>query len=408
MVADPDGYDLSSSEKYGFIRPPALQTAFDTAVTSLLAAEGRVIDGQRTLVADLALEGGGVKGIGIVGAVSVLAQAGYRFERVAGSSAGAIAAALIAGISRAKKDMSLLKTYLDDLAFENFMPEGQVHRLMDHLGRLGKGTADVAILLEHPGLYSGDYLEQWLGPILRDDLGVETFEALKITQADDPDSDLPLSRRYGLVVHTSDVTRQELVRLPWDYNRYGVEADQCEVVSAVRASMSIPLFFAPVTFSANDATVDIPNAGTGSIAVHYAAGQVTWVDGGMLRNFPIDAFDRTDGRPPRWPTIGVKLSSLTTDYPATTACRSALEVMESCVHTMMSEWDTAIAEPSTAARTIFVDNAGITTTQFNLSDTDKRTLFLNGVRAATEFVIASAGAGGVMAATAKAATAKLA
>ena len=27
----------------------------------------------------------------------------------------------------------------------------------------------------------------------------------------------------------------------------------------------------------------------------------------MLSNFPIDIFDRTDGRPPRWPTFGVKL-----------------------------------------------------------------------------------------------------
>ena len=47
--------------------------------------------------ADLVLEGGGVKGIGLVGALSVLEQSGYTFERVAGTSAGAIVASLVGG-----------------------------------------------------------------------------------------------------------------------------------------------------------------------------------------------------------------------------------------------------------------------------------------------------------------------
>jgi hypothetical protein len=32
------------------------------------------------------------------------------------------------------------------------------------------------------------------------------------------------------------------------------------------------------------------------------AGKVTWVDGGMLSNFPIAVFDRTDAQPGRSPT----------------------------------------------------------------------------------------------------------
>ena len=40
----------------------------------------------------------GLKGIGLVGAVLVLSEAGYTFPRVAGTSAGAIAATLIASI----------------------------------------------------------------------------------------------------------------------------------------------------------------------------------------------------------------------------------------------------------------------------------------------------------------------
>ena len=46
--------------------------------------------------ADVVLAGGGVTGIAHVGVLSVLHEHGYRFERAAGTSAGAIAAALVA------------------------------------------------------------------------------------------------------------------------------------------------------------------------------------------------------------------------------------------------------------------------------------------------------------------------
>ncbi|MGP5376902.1 patatin-like phospholipase family protein, partial [Brachybacterium alimentarium] len=48
--------------------------------------------GQRV---DLVLEGGGVKGIALAGAIEVLEERGYRVNRVAGSSAGSIAGALV-------------------------------------------------------------------------------------------------------------------------------------------------------------------------------------------------------------------------------------------------------------------------------------------------------------------------
>ncbi|MCL2462167.1 MAG: patatin-like phospholipase family protein, partial [Defluviitaleaceae bacterium] len=40
---------------------------------------------------DGVFEGGGVKGIGLIGAVKAVEDAGYEFENVAGTSAGAIA-----------------------------------------------------------------------------------------------------------------------------------------------------------------------------------------------------------------------------------------------------------------------------------------------------------------------------
>ena len=74
-----------------------------------------------------------------------------------------------------------------------------------------------------------------------------TFEDLRITPEEDPGMSLPENKRYRLVVHTSDITRGQLVRLPWDYGLYGQDRDDQDVVAAVRASMSIPFFFEPVT-----------------------------------------------------------------------------------------------------------------------------------------------------------------
>lgn len=390
--------DVDSSVRRGYRRSAPFQEAFDAAARRLLEQDG-VSDSGRgyapQLVADLVLEGGGVKGIGLAGAVLVLDEAGYSFRGVAGTSAGAIAAALIASLTKAGRSMAELKGYVSSLEFANFMPEGKVHHFLDHRGgEAGSILADAVVLTHKTGLYPGDYLREWLAPIL-EDLGVHSFADLKLDPVEDPKMSLPQGRDYRLVVHTSDVTRAQLVRLPWDYHIYGHHADGEDVVSAVRASMAIPIFFEPVTFDALPANVTVPSPDGGTISQHYDGGSVTWVDGGMLRNFPIGAFDRVDDQPARWPTIGIKLSSLQTSFPSTTACESALAVGIRCLRTMMNEWDAYGVDETTAARTIFVDNAGLSATDFNLTSDQQNLLFINGVRAATQFVIEMADAGGV-------------
>src|ERR1022692_1195944 len=110
----------------GYARSPQLQQEFAAAADHLCQVDGYIdpLDPQhrRRLRAGLALEGGGVKGIGLAGAVLVLDEAGYSFARVAGTSAGAIAASLIAAISKAGKPMPALRGYLNELHFTDFMP----------------------------------------------------------------------------------------------------------------------------------------------------------------------------------------------------------------------------------------------------------------------------------------------
>jgi predicted acylesterase/phospholipase RssA len=205
--------------------------------------------------ADLVLEGGGVKGIGLVGAYTKLTDAGYTFHRIAGTSAGAIVGSLIA----AGMDPAQLKQVMREVDYGRFQDEG----FIDHLGMVGKGLS----LLFEKGIYEGNYLREFLSAQL-EPLGVKTFADLKI---DDPQGSLPPEKQYRLVVMASDVTRARLVRLPWDYAQYGLDPDAQPVAEAVRASMSIPFFYEPLQFKSLDPE--------GKEEISYM------VDGGMLSNY---------------------------------------------------------------------------------------------------------------------------
>ena len=309
---------------------------------------------------DLVLEGGGVKGIGLVGAVLTLSEKGYVFPRVAGTSAGAIVASLVASLQVAGKPMSTLESIMRSVDYAKFQDE-------DPLERLTGPPGEIAALLLHMGIAKGDYLVEWLGNVLAD-LGVHTFADLAINEGDDPGTGLPADQRFRLVAHTSDISRGALVRLPWDYPHYDQDPAKMRVVDAVRASMSIPFFFRPVTFTT-------PH------------GKVTWVDGGMLSNFPITVFDRTDGKPSRWPTWGVKLSarpaSTQVDHPAD----NDFELAISCLKTLFAGWDRYhLDDEKVTARTIFVDTGTVSAINFAITPAEQAQLFASGQAAATSFL----------------------
>lgn len=181
-------------------------------------------------ICDIVMEGGGVKGLGLVGALAALEAGGYRFRRVAGTSAGAIVGSMIAaGIS-----VSDLKTLMQSLDYRDFRDEGMI----DRLGLPGKGVS----LLFEKGIYEGKYLRNLLSAELSK-LGVKTFADLRIKEP--WAQKLPPEQRYKLVVNVADISRGRLVHLPWDYHKYGLDPDKQLVADAVRASMSLPFFTNP-------------------------------------------------------------------------------------------------------------------------------------------------------------------
>lgn len=310
-------------------------------------------------ICDLVLEGGGVRGIALVGALEVLEEHGYRVSRVAGSSAGAVVGALVAAGMPAAE----VRRHMRDVDYGRFTDLPRWVRWLGPLQGLGKGV----LLAREAGIYQGEYFRTWMSSLLAQ-RGVRTFADLAM---EDPGSSLPAERRYRLVVTASDVTASRLRRLPWDYPTLGYEAQSRVVADAVRASMSIPFFFQPVRLP--DPSGGVPT---------------TLVDGGVLSNFPVTIFDRTDGRPPRWPTFGIKLSARPGAVaPPREDVRGAFATSRAILSTLLSAHDAQhIDDPSVVARTIFIDTAGVASTDFTLSRETAEKLYVAGRQAATRFL----------------------
>ena len=304
------------------------------------------------------LEGGGVKGLGTAGAVMGLLDAGWTFPRVAGTSVGALAAAFAA----AGADAAGFRAVLDRL---------DLRRIPDRRAPLPLVSEGLSLATER-GAYAGDWIHRWLKREL-DGFGVRTFADLR---RDDPDDDPAADARYRLVVMATDVTHGRLLRLPWDYALFDLDPDEQLVADAVRMSLSIPFYFRPCA---------LRHAGTGEVA--------TIVDGGVLSNFAIEIFDRTDGRAPRWPTFGVRLLP---DLPAGLGdlvpffglpMLPAVRLLEQVVATALVGRDqTHLDRPGVRERTMTVDTSGTAITEFGIGATERGALIARGGDAAHEFL----------------------
>jgi NTE family protein len=311
--------------------------------------------------ADLVLEGGGVKGLGTAGAVMGLLEAGYRFHRVAGTSVGAVAACFAAA-------------GVDSPTYRDILSRLDLSRVPDRrvpLPLVSEGFSLVA----RCGAYPGDWIRAFL---LRElgNLGVRTFGDLRRDDAgDDPALATP-DHRYKLVVMATDVTHGRLLRLPWDYALFGLDPDDQLVADAVRMSLSIPFYFEPCT---------LKDRGTGESA--------TIVDGGVLSNFAIEIFDRTDGVAPRWPTFGVRLLP---DLPAGLGALvplygvpmlPAVRLLEQVVATALVGRDqTHLDRPGVRDRTMTVDTEGTAITEFGIRAEKKAGLIERGRATAQGFL----------------------
>jgi NTE family protein len=310
--------------------------------------------------ADMVFEGGGVKGIGLAGAYRELFDNGYAPRCVAGTSAGAITAALVAAGYDGEE---LEEIVLHEMHFPDFADRPRLHVL----GPLGSAI-DV---LRELGLHSGDYFHKWIADRLAAK-GITTFKDLRIEQ---PEND---KRLYRLKVIASDLTDYAMLVLPDDAEKLGVAPDELSVADAVRMSMSIPVFFDPVLRD---------DAGGRRHMI---------VDGGMLSNYPVWLFDAPGGQEPRFPTFGFLLVApnqrnplLPHPLPAAphdNGMPSPTGYVKMLADTMMEAHDRFYVEQENFVRTIAIPTCGVTTTEFDIAEAKAKELFESGRNAAKSFL----------------------
>jgi len=281
--------------------------------------------------ADGVFEGGGAKGIGLVGALKRAEEERVIFKRAAGTSVGAIVASLYAAGYSADE----LKELFYSTDFKEFLDT----KLPKRAG-LRYFIIILSILLNY-GIHSGKCFYKWIAEKL-EQKGVLKFKDLK----------LPLK------IVTSDITNKRMLVFDSELHR------EMQVAKAVRMSMSIPLFF--YVYKWHDAK--------------FPQGETLVVDGGLLSNYPINIFDDHER-----PTIGFKLISLEETQPPE-PITNILSYIKSILDTMMLAHEKIHVEEADWARTIPIPTGNIKATQFDLTDEEKDWLYKSGYEAADKFL----------------------
>lgn len=271
------------------------------------------------MLIDGVFSGGGLKGFALVGAYQVLEEKGYQFERVAGTSAGAILASFIAAGYSANE----IETLLDELDLAEFLDQRKIIFPLPFMKWLR--------LYWRLGMYQGKVLEQWIFDKLAKK-GVYSF------------ADLPVG---ALKLVASDLTNGKMIVLPDDLESYGISPESFPVARAVRMSCSIPFFFEP-------------------IKMKVQTGETIVVDGGVLSNFPMWLF-KDDDRNRKRPIIGLKLSRSKEEVGGYDI-KNALQLFEALFSTMKNAHDDRYISREHEKDVVFIPVDHIKSTAFNMED----------------------------------------
>jgi predicted acylesterase/phospholipase RssA len=251
---------------------------------------------------DLVFEGGGAKGMVFVGACEEFFARGYAFDRLLGTSAGAITATLLAAgytpkemldalaekgsdgnsvfttfmgpparFNEAELEASATRRLLDAVDF-TFLPdfvEKKAHESLVSALEASDSFRHVLGLVERGGWFGADRFVEWLRAKLDEGDwkgGKRQFSGMTLKQFFD-------ATGVELSMVASDTADESILVLNHR------TAPDCPVVWAVRMSMSIPLVWDEVIWQ----------AGWGAYRGRAIAGHAI-VDGGLLSNFPIELF----------------------------------------------------------------------------------------------------------------------
>jgi NTE family protein len=285
------------------------------------------------MIKNLAFRGAGVCGQAYTGAILELEKLGVinNLERVAGTSAGAIVATLLA-LRCTSKEIFDISSETDFSIFED-------GNIFDKLN-----------VTKKYGIHPGDTFLEWMERQLEH----------KGFQYNSTFADLRAAGCLDLHVFATDLNTQSLKQFSCEHT------PNVPVAEAVRASMSIPLFFEAFQFS--NANPD----------------EHIYVDGGCVFNYPLSAFDNGSENNE---TLGLFIGDL-----RSTGENNGLELghmpkyIKCLIETLLNAQSiNVLKDAEDMSRTIVISNCGISATNFDLSVNDKASLFEAGRRAVIDF-----------------------
>lgn len=291
---------------------------------------------------NLAFEGGGVWGVAYGGAMAALEEAGALelIERVAGTSAGAIAALAVA----LRFDALRIRKILRDLQFDQFLAD-----------------ASPLNFAERFGWYSTGPMQRWFEALIRD--ASPNFPNSEDFTGQETFADLRRAGCRDLVVFATNLNRRRSTAFS------AAETPAVRVVDALRASVAIPGFFQAVELTVN------------------GDGPHIYVDGGVLINYPIMAFDQ--GRPEKR-TIGFKFrkpGQAQNAPPAELQYGQVREWARLLYDTLTNERNELLRRsPVYLQRTTFIDVGDVSPIDFDLDDWRKNLLMESGYEATRAFL----------------------
>ncbi|HNP19219.1 MAG TPA: patatin-like phospholipase family protein [Fulvivirga sp.] len=311
---------------------------------------------------NLVFEGGGVKGIAYGGALDVLDKNGILkgIKRVAGTSAGAINATLLA-LGYTSAEVSGLIASTNFKSFEDhskFFP------------------SNIIRIIKQFGWNKGDAFQIWIGDRIK----------AKTQKADYSFMDLHNAIVNGqphlceLYVIATNLSQQKSVVFSYEHT------PNVAIRDAVRMSMSIPLYFQAYKFASD-----------------------TMVDGGVSYNFPINIFDNKrylanpangekvdygseEGYMFNYETLGFRLDSKEVIDFAKRDWASPPEKISNImnysgglINFMMEMANKVHLHKNDWNRTIFIDTLDVKTTDFDLPETKIQALIASGKSGAAKY-----------------------
>lgn len=317
---------------------------------------------KRTLYRNLVFKGGGVRGIAYMGALEVLDE--YRIveniERVAGTSAGAVAAALLALRLPIPETRDLFNTLeLPKITQSTSSPAQKL------IPRLAEQNSAQRFITKY-GWYSSEYFYQWLMSVIADHCqgnGRASFKEFKDGGFRD------------LHIVAANLSRQRSEVFSFE------NTPDVAVADAVRMSMTIPIYFEALRF-------DGQSFGTGDY----------YVDGGLFDNFPTHIFDEPelanrswafrDGI--NWETLGLFLYPDHYLHPEEPEFpENVWEFLSLTMRNIYHSYEVASYRASTVDqhRTIEISDCGIDPTDFDILVGDEKytQLYQSGLSAARGF-----------------------